>query len=249
MMNAGKRIINKRFTGYWIAVVIFLISAACYGKVFWGWDSLADSSRTLENLGGKIAYRTKINLNGAKGDLTVFHFNRSIPDIMKELGRIFNSGNFRFQGGTMATASIIYGDSLLRFVFTQAGEENNTIVFKIQQDKNDIAESGKLPREQLMKPLPPFPGSTPVFFGEDENGRMSLAVSETKSASAGVLTYYNTTLAGSGWSPFNTGSGIDHNAIMNIFIRGPELACVFVGPSNNGDVSRITLLYKKQIVR
>ena len=240
---------NKHKFIYWTAVTIFLVTAACYGKVFWRWDSRTDSSGALEDIGGKIAYSSKINLNGVKGDLAVFYFKRPISDVIAELRRIFNSGKFSFKGGTMQTASIVSGDSLLRFVFVQGGDENSAVVFKIQQDKNEYAESGKLSNRSVMKSLPSFPGSTPVFFGEDENSKMSMAVSETTADSSGVFDYYNTALTGSGWTPFNTGSRNNRKADINVFIRGPEIACVFVEASGEKNVSRITLLYKKQIVR
>ena len=63
-------------------LIVFCSAIICHSRVFYRWHSGSRSARVMEALGGKTAYETKVNINGGKGQLAVFKFNKDISIFM-----------------------------------------------------------------------------------------------------------------------------------------------------------------------
>lgn len=222
------------------------IAIVCHGRIFLRRGSRAQSFRAMETAGGKIAYQATVNLNRGRGQLTVFNFDKAIGDVVRELGQVFNSDDFNYSGGTMASATISSNDQVLRLMAIRLNDYKQTLVFKFAQSPSEFKVSCKPPTYHLMKTIPAYPGSEPVFFAKDENTRMSMAVSRTQSAPGGVREFFEARLAASGWTPALSPAKRGSTQGMTVYLRGPEICCVFVDSSAIPGECRITLLHKQQ---
>ncbi len=106
-----------------------------------------------------------------------------------------------------------------------------------------------------MNTIPAYPGSEPVFFAEDENTRMSMAIAKTNASTAGVRKFFESSLTASGWTLAFPGNRARQTGLsapspqahsMPVYLRSGEICCVLVAPSKIPGHSRITLLHKRQ---
>lgn len=214
-----------------------------------------------------MAYETSVVVNSGKGQLTVFSFDRAISEVIRQLSKIFNTDNFNYCRKTMGYALIDSGDSVLRLIVISLDDYRQTLVFKLEQSASEFKASIRPPDRHLMKTIPAYPGSEPVFFAEDENTRMSMAVSKTQSAPAGVRDFFESRLTSSGWTPALVApSALHHNKIvsgtatrgitdalcdsgMGVYLKGMEICCVLVDSSEGTGENRITILHKQPGVK
>lgn len=250
-----------------IATVLSAMTIVCDARVFLRWGSRAQSTMAIEASGGKMAYETSVVVNGGKGQLTVFSFDRAISEVIRQLSKIFNTDNFNYCRKTMGYALIDSGDTVLRLIVISLDDYRQTLVFKIEQSASEFKASIKPPDRHLMKTIPGYPGSEPVFFAKDENTRMSMAISKTQSAPAGVCDFFESRLISSGWRPaLVAGSALHHNKTasgtgmegisdalrgsgMAIYLKGMEICCVLVDSSEVTGENRITILHKQPGVK
>lgn len=228
-----------------MAAILCGCAIVSYGRVFFRWGSAAQSTRAMEVSGGKIAYKTGVILNGGAGQLTVLSFDQSIGEVVRELGQIFNTGNITYSGGEMAFASINFNGRVIRLVIVRLDDYMQTIVFKLEQSAREFKLSSESPAGHLTKNMPAYPESEPVFYGMDENTRMSMALSRTRSAPAAVYDFFESRLTASGWISAVPTARKRINGVA-IYMRENEIGCVCVDPSNVSGESRIMLLYKRQ---
>jgi hypothetical protein len=216
--------------------------AVCHGRVFLHWNAASQSTRAMENAVGRIAYESSVTVNGGKGQLTVFSFEKSMTEVVRELSRLFNINNFNLSDGTMAMASIEADDRVSKLLALNLGKEGQTLVLKFEQSARDAKVSMESPMQHLMKAVPGYPGSRSVFYAKDDNTEMSMEMSSAQENESTIRDFYDSSLKGSGWEPALPVR--TENAGLAVFRKGQEICCVFVDAADSSGNSTITVLHK-----
>jgi hypothetical protein len=218
------------------------LPAAGHAKVYSLWGSASDSARTIERLGGKLAYKAPVVVNGGKGELAAFSFTAPIADVVDKLRQGFgNRDAVRYSGGTMAEAVIKDEGHAIRLIVLSMEDRAGTFVFRFDQPAGEAAASEAKPRTHLMAEAPAYPGSEPVFYVKDESTRMTLAISKGRADAEDVHRFYRAHLSGTGWTALKPGSGS-----MRVYLKQNEVFCVLVESSDAPGDFRATLLHKER---
>jgi len=219
----------------------------CQGRVYWRWGAVSDSQRALEACGGQKAYEADIRINAGRGHVTVFGFDRPLSAVVQALTRVFPTARFAPGGNATASATVTADGRVLRLLAFQLGVPAQTVVVDLEQSEADARDSRARPAVNLLADLPTYPGSEPVFFAEDEQARMSLAVARVAADPAAVAGFYRAALVAQGWSPALPAAGRgDARLGLNVYARHEETCCVAVEPALASDLTRITVLLKRQ---
>lgn len=226
------------------AAVLLAGAIVCHGRVFARWSTTSHSTEAIERTGGRVSYDAAMTLNGGNGQLTVFGFDKPIAATVRELARLFHIENFTYDGGTMAAATVTQDDRILKLIAVTLDNENKTTLFKFEQSVSEAKASGEHPARHFMDIVPPYPGSEPVFYARDNNTGMGMELSSAQGEPATIKSFYNSSLAGSGWKSVVPGGSASSD--LAVFVKGAEVCCVFVS-SAGADTpgrSRITVLHK-----
>lgn len=227
-------------------MVIMVTALVSQGRVFFRWGSAAQSLHTLEALGGTLAYEAPVTINGGKGQLTVFAFEKPIADVVGELARAFAVTGYHYAGGTMGYGSVSANGQTRTLVAIQMGDPLRTIVFHTEQSDADRRRSASPPTGPLLTDIPEFPGSTPVFSASDENAGMSMAISRTQTGEAEVRQTLDMALAGEGWrSAFPSAGATAPAPRLRVYLKQQQVCCVLVDASERQGETRITILHKQ----
>ena len=229
-----------------IAILVALscaVSVAAQAKVFQRWDATAQSTIAMKAAGGAVAYEADITLNGGKGHLTVFGFNEPVTPLIARLERMFG-GEFIHAGGDLAYATIVSDQAVVKVTMFRLNEHGTTMVFHLEQSRDAAAVSTRRPSRHLLKALPAYPGSTPLFCATDNNTRMSLAVSTAPADADDVQRFYESSLASSGWKPLLPASTAPGNR-LEMYQKGADLCGVTALPADAPGHVWITLLHKR----
>jgi len=220
----------------------------CHGRVFTRSGTVSDSTKAMLSSGGSLAYDTSITLNGGDGNLAVVGFNKKIQDLVEELGRVFKTKDVVFSGGTMGFITARSKGIVVRLTLINLpGDNQKTLVLKLQQTESEFQASSKPPKEHLLKDIPAFPGSEPLFYAADNKSNAGLAVSRTVSDPVTVKDFFSSRLSANGWTPALAAStGQKDLPGMKVFIKEREICCVLVDPLTTEGKSRITILHKRQ---
>jgi hypothetical protein len=230
-----------------LAMIMITTALVCHGRVFLRWGSAAQSARTMESLGGKIAYTAAININGGKGQLTVFGFNEPIAAVVSSVTRAFDISGFAYRGGSMGYGSVSTNGQTLRFVVIRIESQVQTLVFQIEQTDEENRRSSLPPEGQMLTVVPSYPDSLPLFFASDENAGMSMAISRTSSDMASVQQSMEQALIGAGWEHASLEPREkDVRSDMKVYIKQQEICCILVIPSETTGENRITVLHKQR---
>ena len=211
------------------------------------WGSASDSTRALEGAGGSLAYESTITLNGGKGDLTIVGFEKKIGSVISSLSTLFNIHESVAPGSTMAFLTAHADGYVLRLIVIQLGHGEQTLVFTIRQTEADYLASTRPPEIHMLKDMPAFPGSDPLFYAVDDKSQAGVELSTTSSDTDAVHTFFAAQLAASGWvssipAPATAGT----QPAMKVYMRDAEVCCVMVDPSESSAKNRITILHKKR---
>jgi len=232
-----------------ICALLVCSVAGSSARVFLRWGAASQSTRALQGLGGKIAYEATVIINGGKGDLAVFNFDRAPSDLMTELRKTFGVKQFGFAQGNTAITTFGAGNRMVRLIALRLGGADRTLVFKIEQSRTEFRLSNARPSTHLLSRLPAYPGSEPEFFVKDENTASSLAISTGDGSPEDVREFYSTRLTAAGWTsalaPKGRTPGLLENQSMAVYLKDRHICCVMVSPDRAG-TSRITLLHKTQ---
>jgi len=231
------------------AAILCAGAIVAHGRVFVRSNTVSDSTKALLSSGGSLAYETSITLNGGNGDLSIVGFNKRIAALATELGRVFNTKNIVFSGGSMGLITARANGQVVRLTLINiSADSQKTLVFKLQQTESEFQASSKPPKEQMLKDIPAYPGSDPLFFAADNKANAGLAVSLAATDPASVNSFFASKLAASGWAPAIAGSTAPQATTggMKVYVKDREICCVLVDPLHAEGKSRITVLHKRQ---
>ena len=176
--------------------------------------------------------------------MTVYGFDKDLGDVVRELRIVFGSQDLRYAGGTLALATIRSAGKVLRLVVVGLSQEGQTVLFHLEQSREEYDASSRPPDRHLLAELPQYPGSDPMFFVRDEGTRLSLAVSATHSGQDEIRAFFDFGLPAAGWrTALPPVPGVPAQGLQ-MFLRGEEICCVFVETGRAGR-NRVTLLYKQ----
>jgi hypothetical protein len=233
----------KYGTRYFLPVALTLVLACaivCHGRVFLRWNAASQAAQTIEKLGGKLAYEATMTVNGGRGRVMVFGFERAMDQATRDISAAFGMEKFRGESGTMAMGSVNSADNVIKLIAFSPGSELRTLVFMFEQSSSDAKASGDVPQRHYMEVVGPYPGSDPVFYAKNDDTGMSMEISTTAGGAGEARAFFDSSLAGAGWSspmPAQKGG-------LAVFTRGSEVCCVLVSADETGGRNRITVLHK-----
>ena len=239
--------------GLAIMTTIMTTVLVCQGRVFLRWGAAANSMKVIESLGGAVAYESAVDVNGGSGQLTVFGFDESLREVVRGLSKTFAIPDFTSAGGSMAYGTVTSDGKMLRFVAIRIEEQRKTVVFQIEQSEEDSRRSKLPPAASLLRAVPSYPASTPVFFASDGNSGMSMEVSRVRADEESVRQFFTDTLPRTGWTyafdqtPDASGPVIAASAgpSLRVYLKKQAVCCVLVDASDVADETRITVLHKR----
>jgi hypothetical protein len=241
----------KRHIGARTALLLLAgLVTVTHARVYWRWGAAADSDRTLEAAGGKMAYQAEVNVNGGRGRVTVFAFDSLVGDVKRELGQAFGT-TFAGSGATMAMATVKKSGHVIRLIAVQLGDRFQTLVMKFDQTAAEHKKTGDRPKEHLMSEVPAYPGSEPAFYAANDDTKTGLAVSDAAGSPDDVQRYYASHLKSEGWQRQVSTDAPPGQAFssMRIYQQGPRICCVHAIQSPQTGHTRITLLHKRHEVK
>jgi len=195
----------------------------------------------MQTLGGKLVYDAAMTVNGGEGQVTVFGFDKAIGETVAELATTFGIKDFKFGGGTMAMLTVESDERVIKLIATDLSGDNRTLVFKLEQSASDAKASGAKPVEHLMKAVPSYPGSAPLFYAKNNETGMSVEMSSAPAGETSVREFYDSSLTGAGWESALPGLGSG----LTVFRKGTEICYVLVTTDDDAPGgSRITVLHK-----
>jgi hypothetical protein len=228
-----------------VAAVAGLVfsSVTAEARVFDRWRAGSQSTRTLEALGGRVAYETEVRSNGGAGRMTVLRFDRGPDAVAADIERAFA---VRWpEGGDAAARLVTVRDSgqVIRLLLAPAADPGRAVLFQYAQSEAQFRESGQAPPPAPVAGIPAFPGATAVSSLRNEGTGTTLAVWDADAAPAAVQEFYAGTLRAAGWRAATPGRD---DAGLAVFVRGPEICCVGVSAGRAGGPCRISLLHRRQ---
>lgn len=221
------------------AGLLLCSSLVATAKVFQRSDRTALTAKAMEARGGKQIYQSALQINGGKANLSVFSFEKDSATVAGDLKTAAGSGlDF---SGAMGMATVKKDGVVTCILVIALDPRNLTIVFKIDQSEDEYAASNK-PVQQEIKDLPPYPGSTPVFFAKDENTSTTLGISTADITPTEAYAHYGKSLLAGGWKQLPPTSAA---AGMMIYARTDSICCIQAERSEGSNICRITVLHKQ----
>ncbi len=230
-----------------IVTILLVITAGAIvqGRVFSRWKGSSDVVGNLTRLGGSVAYSSQIRLNGGEGQLTVVGFDDALDTINSKIRQIFELPITDIRQGSSSSLHIIRGASTTcRLVLLRLEHTSRVLAIAIEQTHADFLKSKAPPQNNLIKALPPFPGSIPTFFAEDINTKLRVAVGTTTASSEVVRQFYARDLHAKGWTA-SLSDAQGSTTKMPLYHRVNEICCVLVTPTENPQTQQITVLHKE----
>ncbi|MBT3193420.1 MAG: hypothetical protein HN341_12790 [Verrucomicrobia bacterium] len=242
-LDTGDLLNRSRIT-LLVALIVIAVGYSSYGRVFSRWTGRSNIVANLTRLGGTVAYESEIELNGGSGRLTVLGFDDALDTVGSQIRRILDLPG-EAPLGSGSSLHIIKGDSTThRLVLLRFDEGGRTLAIDIEQANADFLASQNPPGKHRIKAVPSFPGSTPMFFAEDVNTKLRIAVNTSAAPTDSIRKFYDQELRARGW----TASLSDDQGTateMPLYHRRSELLCLLVVPSQAGQTQQITLLHKE----
>ncbi len=210
------------------------------------WRNTHLAALTSEHMGGRLAHKTTVNINGGSGILAVAGFEAKPRSILAKLKKQHKDAGSFFYGGSLMGYAIIKGDGMVtRILLVTMQDIEKCVAFGIQQTEADYMISIKPPHKHLLKHVPAFPGSTPTFFMHAEETNTRIAISTVNTEPEIVRKFYDGTLKDKGWiSPFPTSDRTEVIPATIIRLKGDDVCCISVEDSGGQNGSTITILYK-----
>ena len=250
-MDKGHLLTTAGRTRVAAAAFLALLGAvmACQGRVFQRWGAAARAARTLEEMGGRHAYKSTVTVNAGRGRLSVFSFDTTAAEVVAEMKRRFPGARFAYDGGDMGYATVAAGGRVLRLLVARPASERRVLVFLLDQSDAEHEASRSPSPEHRLAAVPAFPGSRPAFFVSDEGTRMMLEASQTPASAGEVEAFLRSEMTAAGWEVPLPAGGAAAAPAMRAFVRGQEFCCVLVEPAPRAAGTRITVLHKEPAIQ
>ena len=242
--------------------ILLSIAASTHARVFTRWGGNNDAIGNLTRLGGKIAYTTNVKINDGQGKLTVIGFDDSINTTESQILRILNipysplinhftRSNAKLWAGQpliinrppSTSLHIIHGKTTtLRLILLKLPQARRLLAITIEQPNIEFKKSQSPPSKHQLKTIPTYPGSTPTFYAESSQTKLSISIISSSDNTEAIHNFYHSMLQSNGWQPYlsNSQGSIPQ---MTIYQRNNELCYILATPSKT--CNSIILLHKQ----
>ena len=223
-----------------VVLAAMAVASAASARVFWRRPAGSQVGETLKSLGGIEVYTAPVRINDGSGILRVFGFEdphgHSAGEIRSAL---------RLAGVPSPDADSMHlleiGDSVTRLLVFRPGDTGTTLVVGIEQSRKAFLDSRRAPGRHRLAEIPPYPGSAPGFYAENQDTRMKLATLTSGAEAAQIAAFYHAELAGAGWHPVLPP---EPPRAARLFLRRNALCLVMVSEAADRQARHIVLLHK-----
>jgi hypothetical protein len=231
-----------------IAIVLAFLAfaAVCHAHIFRIWGG-ARPGMSLDQLGAKELYHSKVQINDGSGNLTVYGWGGSFDGLLSDLRRsIFaDKGDMAVLGDGMAFGIVEDAGTVSRMVLLKMKED--CVLFQLAQSRREFELSTRASSTHLLTGMPSFPDSEPMFFMENTDTRTSIEISSTKSRPVTVVTSLHSALTSDGWqSPFpDDGSARFEGSTFRVYLRKKDMCCILATDRTDGTGAMVLVMHKK----
>jgi hypothetical protein len=213
-------------------------------RVFARWGAHRNVAALLATLGGQAGYTADVSINGQNGAACVYRLPGSLREVIATLEKRLPPLAFTHAGGSMATGTLIKDNVRQFLIVLRTGLADQTLVMAVTLTGVAGAKPPAAPPAHLLKQIPAYPGSDPVFYAHDRQAGMQLAVATARTDPDAVQRFYQSQLSQAGWkSALPRRMGNTHD--FQVYLRDRNTCCVFAAPTATGRETRITLLHKE----
>jgi len=130
----------------------------------------------------------------------------------------------------------------MRLVLLKLPQARRLIAIAIEQPTSEFKKSQAPPSKHQLKAIPTYPNSTPTFYAESSQTKLSISISSSIDNIEAIHNFYHNMLQSDGWKPYLSNA---HGSIpqMTIYQRNNELCYILATPSKT--CNSITLLHKQ----
>ena len=223
-----------------------LAFSSAHGRVFLRWGAAAQSDRAIESIGGNVAYRAPVKINGADARLVLFSLKKPITQVFRELRRTFKLSAQDFRGGTLGFATSEADGLILRLIVLRLTAEDQTLIFKLEQTQHEFDASQRAPYDIDIEGVPSYPDMRPQFTASDEQTHAQVAVATSAATPDEIYTFYDSELRASGWFTALPERMPVQNAGLGVYIKERKVCCVLAESTPDSGGTRITILHKER---
>lgn len=234
-----------------LSLLLMLAAAASLAeaRVFSRWGAGSSALDTLTAMGGRLAYRSRVEFNGGEGDLSVIGLDRPLPEAVRELRQAWKTDALTATDGGLVCGTVQTGGRVLRVVLTDPLGDGHTLAFVVEQTQAEFRDSAQPGAAGPANGLPTYPGSVLTFHSRNLDTGASLDISTTSATPSEVRGVLDAQLVSSGWAPLlvppaSSGASAGGGA-MRVYQRDRELCFLLVNDKPGTAGATITLLHKR----
>jgi hypothetical protein len=220
-----------------------------WGRVFYRRGHAERGYVAPERLGWAPAYRTRIRLNGGRGELDLLDNRASLQASLHQLHQAYETLGgqcFFYSSGYNAWGVVLVQGRVIRLFAFQLETDRQTLVMRLDQSEEDFLASQQVPQRHALESLPGHPGLRPTHLSADEGSGMALQVGRLNEVPDDVYAYYAEALDRDGWTAaLPLPSHQREPSGFMLYARGREICLVRVQSSGQARETVLTLVYKK----
>jgi hypothetical protein len=234
---------------FFILTSLFVVSVEA--KVFRRWGGANDGIAAVGQLGGKKLYESSVTINGGKGNLAVFGFDKPASEVCALLGSAFKNNNLKAKGNSGAIVHIPTSDGILKLVILEPlVEKGQTVVFAIEQSNSDSEISQKQPTSRLLDILSDYPDARLVFSGKIDQSRTTVEILSVSGNPESVKVRASSYMHSAGWRNVVETENSQLKSRLpkfggQMYYKNMDLCYVQTLPGTHPDESIIVLLHKR----
>lgn len=218
------------------------VAVACRGDVYLRGNGTAGPAGAAGP--DRVGYAASVGVNGGKGKLQVLGFDGDFDTAVAALRTTLFAGreNHLKAGEGMAFGIVRTENSVVRVLVTKAGE--TCTMFRLEQSPAEFADSLRRAASPETASLPVYPGSVPLFSGENTGTDSVVEVSRVNADPSTAWSFMDSGMRKAGWTPMagqERQSSPDGGG-MSLYVRGKEVCCVLVRQRAGGAESLVGVM-------
>jgi len=234
--------------GIIVAGVAVAVAVTAQAKVYQIVGAMFDRAVFDAERVGKTVYRTVMQINGGKADVTVVQARDGVEAFGRTLSSAGAAPQARFAGDRSLGLGIVdNGSQSLRLLALAPASPDRALVVAVAQSKQEERDSSASRAAHGIPDVPAYPGGAVTCFMRNADTRTCFETQKVPAASDAAASFYSTALVRNGWSalsPDRTAGG----AALRVFAKGRDVCCVLVKASDWSGESVVTLLHKRGAV-
>jgi len=191
---------------------------------------------------GSLFYKAMMQVNGGCAEVSLTSCEGGVASVRAAFAALRQNGHAYYHAGqSLGYGRVSLNGNTVSVVTLEPGPRSPVVMASVLQSDAEVSASAIPPVRHQLDDVPGPPDARVLSFMKNADTRTALERVSSRMSEESLAHYYEDAMRREGWNRMLRQAPMSG---LSVYMKGRDICCVRIGPSDSDGGSRVTLLHK-----